>query len=307
MSTFINRILIIYIIACLFSCKTNKKENNEEVKIKSSTLISPEAVLKKETDTVFVRYLYSHKETDELVEEHTMQELKIQWNDSLNIKFRMVMKNLMCEMKDKGEALLIEKNTYQVKNHPIIKQLKFDDNKNEVKLICKYGQYEGECDPMDNIIMKKTSFVGKSELKEELEEEEKITYETIYELKKMKFSTDCEGEDYVFFLVGGEFKTKDIFFNTRFKRINETEYYIYFSPPLLDPVPDGLKDIVSFSLSKPIGKIINNKEDELEFEWYGFYNRRTKEREFKKNPFTNKLENGSIVLKWCDIGNVDGF
>ncbi|MBL7559913.1 hypothetical protein JAO71_08875 [Olleya sp. YSTF-M6] len=308
MSIFINRIIITCLTVCLFSCKTNEKEKNEGDKIESGLLLSSKVTSEKLTDTEFVTYLYSYKKMSGLVEEYTMQELKVQWNDSLNIKIKIAMVNLMCTMKDKVEASLITKNTYQVKNHPIIKQLKFDDNKNEVKLICKYGKYEGECDPMDNVIMRKTSFTGKSELKkEELEEEEKITYETIYELKKMKFSTDCKGDDYVFFLVGGQFKTKNIFFNSRLTRINDTEYYIYFSPPLLNPIPSDLKDATSFSLNKPIGKIINNMEAELQFEWYGFYNRRTKEREFKQNPFTNKIENGSIVLKWCDIGNVDGF
>ena len=309
MSIFINRIIIICIAVCLFSCKTNTKEKNEGDKVESNSLLSSKVFSEKKTDTEFVTYLYSRILEDEDDEEYTMQELKIQWNDSLHIKFKIAMENTMCIMNEQElEASLITKNTYQVKNHSIIKQLKFDDNKDEVKLICKYGKYEGECDPMDNIIMRKASFKGKSELKkEELEEEEKITYETIYELKKMKFSTDCKGEDYVFFLVGGQFKTKDIFFNSRLTRINNTEYYIYFSPPLLDPVPRDLKDVASFSLNKPIGKIINNMEGELQFEWYGFYNRRTKEREFKQNPFTNKIENSSIVLKWCDIGSVDGM
>ncbi|MBO0591450.1 hypothetical protein I2486_08505 [Cellulophaga sp. E16_2] len=309
MSIFINRIIIICVTVCFFSCKTNTKEKNEGDKVESNSSLSSKVFSKKKTDTEFVTYFYSRVLGVEDDEEYTMQELKIQWNDSLHVKFKIAMENTMCIMKEQElEASLITKNTYQVKNHPIIKQLKFDDNKDEVKLICKYGKYEGECDPMDDIIMRKTSFTGKSELKkEELEEEDKITYETIYELKKMKFSTDCKGEDYVFFLVGGQFKTKNIFFNSRLTRINETEYYIYFSPPLLDPIPSGLNDADSFSLIKPIGKITNNMEGELQFEWYGFYNRRTKEREFIQNPFTNKIEKGSIVLKWCDIGNVDGM
>ncbi len=308
MSIFINRIIIICTIICLFSCKINEKEKNEGVKIQSDLQTSSKVTSEKKTNTEFVTYLYSKRKSDGEGEEHTMQELKIQWNDSLNIKFKIVMKNLMCEMKDKGEASLIGKNTYQVKNNSVIKQLKFDNNKNEVELVCSYGKYQGECDPMQQLLMTTTSFTGKSELRKDfLEKEEAITYETIYELKKRKFSTDCSSDDYVFFLVAGQFITKNIFFNSRLKRINETEYYIYFSPPLLAPVPSSLNDAASFSLSKPIGKIVNNTEGQIQFEWYGFYNRKTKKREFKQNPFTNKIENGSIVLKWCDIGNVDGF
>lgn len=309
----LNRIIIVLVVLSLFSCK--KKLNEKNVNQKSKLTSSKSALeIKKQDDFEVITYSYLYKEKVGEGEFIEKQDLEVQWIDSLNLKFKITMVNSMCEMKDEAEALLIEKNTFKVKNHSVLKQLKFNANKNEIKLICDYGELRDECDPMEMVIMKRKTIVSTttnkgSLVKEDLvlEKEEAIKYETIYAIKKMKFSTDCSSDDYVFFLVGGQFKTKNIFLNTRLKKINESEFYIYFSPPLLNPLPSGLKDVASFSLSKPIGKVIHDKEAEIQFEWYGFYNRKTKEREFKKNPFTNKIENDFIVLKWCDIGNVNDF
>lgn len=314
MFSIVKQIVIVFITLCIFSCKKNISENNKDVKLQSeSTSLESNLSTKKQAKAKVVIYSYLHSEIVGEGEFLEKQEIKVKWVDDTSLEFELIMDNSMCQMKDNGKASFVEENTFKVMGHPVIKLLKFNSNKNEVKFVCSYGEHRDECDPMDNVIMKKiTKAFSKEEkntlIKEDaiLEKEEVITYETIQELKKMKFSLDCKGDSYVFFLVGGQFKTKNIFFNSRLKRINESEYYIYYSPPLLDPVPSGLNDVAFFSLSKPIGKIIN-MEGELEFEWYGFYNRRTKGREFKKNPFTNKIEEGSIVLKWCDIGNVDAF
>lgn len=138
----------------------------------------------------------------------------------------------------------------------------------------------------------------KEKCEEEVEKEEIVDYETISHVKQMSFSTDCASDEYVYFLVGGQFITKNISLNTRLKKINEREFNIFFSPPLMNPVPSTLKDVESFSLSKPIAKA-NHIGNEIQFEWYGFYNRKTHKTEFKENPFTNKIESSFIVLKRC--------
>ena len=61
MSIFINRIIIICIAVCLFSCKTNAKEKNEGDKVESDLLLSSKVLSEKKTDTEFVTYLYSYK------------------------------------------------------------------------------------------------------------------------------------------------------------------------------------------------------------------------------------------------------
>lgn len=150
---------------------------------------------------------------------------------------------------------------------------------------------------IDSINITQIEFV-KEICKEDLEPEESIKYETVSHVKGLCFATDCESDEYIYFLVGGQFITKSLSLNTRLKKINDSEFNIFFSPPLLDPIPNSFKAIEYYSISKPIAraKHLGNK---LVLEWYGFYNRLTQKREFLQNPFTDKIETSPIILKNC--------
>lgn len=64
-------------------------------------------------------------------------------------------------------------------------------------------------------------------------------------------------------------------------------------------VPKGI-DFNDCSQTKPIAevKIINEKT--AEFKWLGIYSNKKKKRVCMENPFTNKIEKNSVVLKKCD-------
>lgn len=55
-----------------------------------------------------------------------------------------------------------------------------------------------------------------------------------------------------------------------------------------------------FSVKEKIAdiKILNNHQ--IEFKWYGFYNDKTKKREYTKNPFTLDVEHNTIILEKCE-------
>ncbi|WP_160139355.1 hypothetical protein [Chryseobacterium sp. c4a] len=51
---------------------------------------------------------------------------------------------------------------------------------------------------------------------------------------------------------------------------------------------------------EPVAYIKNIDNNRLNFYWYGFYNKKTKKREFKDNNFYQETESKDIVLKKCN-------
>ncbi len=54
------------------------------------------------------------------------------------------------------------------------------------------------------------------------------------------------------------------------------------------------------SLSVPIAEVKLINEINAEFKWLGFYNIKKKKRVYLENPFTNKIENESVILSKCN-------
>jgi hypothetical protein len=64
-------------------------------------------------------------------------------------------------------------------------------------------------------------------------------------------------------------------------------------------LPKGI-DFNDCSLTVPIAQVKSINEKNTEFKWLGFYDIKTKKRVYLENPFTNKIETSSIVLKQCE-------
>jgi len=137
------------------------------------------------------------------------------------------------------------------------------------------------------------------EINDSISEKKDITFSTINHLKGMEFSLDCNSKNYVYFLVGGLFVTSKLSMNTKLEKINDTEFNIYFSKPLMNPINKGFNDAEYFSEFIPIAKA-NHLNSKLEIIWYGFYNSKTKKRVHLENPFTNRVETESITLIKCN-------
>jgi hypothetical protein len=135
--------------------------------------------------------------------------------------------------------------------------------------------------------------------KDSITEKKEIQFSTINSVKGITFSIDCNSTSYVHFLVGGQFITPKLSMNTKLEKINETEFNIYFSTPLMDPIDKNMNDYEYFSEEIPIAtaKRLDNK---IEFIWLGFYNTKTKKRIHLENPFTNRIEKETIILNKCN-------
>ncbi|MFH6955930.1 hypothetical protein ACHRV1_00875 [Flavobacterium aquidurense] len=84
---------------------------------------------------------------------------------------------------------------------------------------------------------------------------------------------------------------------TKFQKIALNYYTLKFKDAPLFPYPENM-DWRNFSKDSIISnvKYIDSK---IEFQWLGFYNKKTKKREFIENPFTGKVEKSSIILQKC--------
>lgn len=115
------------------------------------------------------------------------------------------------------------------------------------------------------------------------------------------WSYDCKTSDYVTFTLNiGQFNfyKMDFGINTTVKKINDYEYELRFKTPPIAPIPEDM-DWKNYSQDNVIAKIRYEK-DKMELTWLGFYNTKTKKREFIENPFTGKVEQSPIILKKCD-------
>ncbi|WDF59946.1 hypothetical protein PQ462_00940 [Flavobacterium sp. KACC 22758] len=64
-------------------------------------------------------------------------------------------------------------------------------------------------------------------------------------------------------------------------------------------LPNGI-DFYDCSLTVPVAEVKLINEFNAEFKWLGFYDTKKKTRVYLKNPFTDKIEKESIILKKCD-------
>ena len=55
-----------------------------------------------------------------------------------------------------------------------------------------------------------------------------------------------------------------------------------------------------FSTKEKIADIKVLNDHQIEFKWYGFYNDKTKKREYIKNPFTYNTDESSGILEKCN-------
>lgn len=117
------------------------------------------------------------------------------------------------------------------------------------------------------------------------------------------WSYDCSSNYYVYIelQIGAQFRFSTNFaINTEIKKVRVNTYDILFSYPVIRPIPDRMLDCKNYSEKKPIARIKFIDKYKLEFEWFGFYNLKTKKRVHLKNPFTNKVEKGFVILNQCE-------
>ncbi len=127
---------------------------------------------------------------------------------------------------------------------------------------------------------------------------EKENEYTVFE--NSTWAYDCNTSNYVTFTIDNaqfNFYDMDFGINSNLKKINENEYELRFNSPPTVPIPEDM-DWENYSQNDIISKIkyIN---DTIEFQWFGFYNMKTRKREYTLNPFTSKMETLPIILKKC--------
>ncbi|MEP7095349.1 MAG: hypothetical protein ABI793_14905 [Flavobacterium sp.] len=121
-----------------------------------------------------------------------------------------------------------------------------------------------------------------------------------YDFENMTFHYDCNVSDFVnFSLNDGDFScpSNGIRFEASLIKKDENNFELKYSEIKGYEIESSL-DSKNYSKEIPIGKI-KYSDNKIEFTWLGFYNTKTKKREFVENPFTGKVENSSIILKKC--------
>lgn len=122
-----------------------------------------------------------------------------------------------------------------------------------------------------------------------------------YDFENTSFFYDCNESDRITFSLNwGDFScpSNEIRFNAELMKIDENNFELKYSEIKGYAIERSL-DSENYSKEISIGnlKYLNN---ELEFKWFGFYNTRTKRREFTQNPLTGKVESSSIILRKCN-------
>jgi hypothetical protein len=84
----------------------------------------------------------------------------------------------------------------------------------------------------------------------------------------------------------------------KFDKISPNYFNMKFNDAPLFPYPENM-DWRNFSKDSIISNI-QYVDNQIEFTWLGFYNTKTKKREFLENPFTGRVEQLPIILKKCD-------
>lgn len=95
----------------------------------------------------------------------------------------------------------------------------------------------------------------------------------------------------------------DIYTDNKYARISvEIDEEINFKYSVLTGITGHNTQVNWFDISHDsiICKVKSLNKNSLQFKWFGFYNSNTKKREFLKNPFTNKVETSTILLKKCE-------
>jgi len=129
---------------------------------------------------------------------------------------------------------------------------------------------------------------------------ETASSEELGDLKSEKsWSNDCNSNYYVGFdVVGAFFRfSTNYAMNTKIKKVNATTFAIYFSFPIIRPIPDDMQDCLNYAENIPIAKI-ERIDDKLKFTWFGFYDTKKKKRVHTQNPFNTNQE--SVILQKCD-------
>ena len=129
-------------------------------------------------------------------------------------------------------------------------------------------------------------------------ESKSVRFSTIFHVKGVQFAKDCSSKEYVYFLVGGQFITSELEFNTRLEQLDETAFNIYYSSPVEDDQNGNNKLLEYASKEIPIAKA-NHINNNLEIDWFGFVNINNQEKFFEQNPFTGQIERDPIILDKC--------
>ena len=125
-------------------------------------------------------------------------------------------------------------------------------------------------------------------------------YDLDYGFQNTTFLYNCNASDHVTFSLNyGDFScpSTEIRFKALLIKKDENNFELKYSEIKGYNIETTL-DSKNYSEEISVGslKYSNNK---IEFTWLGFYNTKTKKREFTQNPFTGKVEYSSIILQKC--------
>lgn len=206
--------------------------------------------------------------------------------------------------------------------YDIINQLYFSEDKDKNVFIFK--GHNTNSDENENIVIQKLNikstywkinneiFIDSLDMnriqhiKQAKEEcEDVISLELMLQKNDKTWSNNCNSDkSYIYFSsvngIGGRIVLRGnytIKINTII--INENEINILFHLPMRPPYPDNMSNFSDYSEEEPIAKIkrIGNN---IQFHWFGYYNKKTRKRIHLENPFTNKIDKDIILLQKCE-------
>jgi hypothetical protein len=125
-----------------------------------------------------------------------------------------------------------------------------------------------------------------------------VISDDIGDLSMTTWSNNCDSNYSVYFdVTGAQFHfSTNYTMNALLKKRSTTSYAVYFSYPIVRPIPENMEDCKDYAENIPIAKI-EEIGNELKFTWFGFYDTKKETRVHTQNPFNENAQ--SLFLKKC--------
>ncbi|MDR2917527.1 MAG: YbjP/YqhG family protein [Tannerella sp.] len=302
-----NSLLLVLLLFAILSCGQNHKTNTNEVRIESlnnkviKTSEDEEAVnTLKEFYTAYISVFslgINQKAEDSILNKYVAKELLIKIE-----KASMDYVSFIKAQDAKPEWIETLKITSVVEEKGIYKVC-YTDSYNEKSsevcielLLTKKDDYYIINDILDQDLSEgqnKWDIATETDI-------ESASSEELGDLNMTKWSNDCNSDNSVYFSVAvGQFRfSTNYTMNTELKKINATTFAVYFSYPIVRPIPEDMQDCRNYAENIPVAKIERIDDGLLEFTWLGFYDVEKKARVHTQNPFNTSLQ--SVILGKCN-------
>lgn len=123
--------------------------------------------------------------------------------------------------------------------------------------------------------------------------------EELADLNMTSWSNDCDGDNSVYFdTTGAQFCFSTAFtMNAVLRKFSSTMYAVYFSYPIVRPIPEEMQDCRNYAENIPVAKI-EREGEQLSITWLGFFDTTKGVRVHTQNPFG--INSSSVILRKCN-------